>query len=323
MIQAESQQNKVASLAQQAFRPSISQPDYRASIPKDVLVQVEKKARRHQKKLDEASKSEPAVAAMMMGDEGSPIAFIPGVMQAPMMPVAAPRHKVSTQKAWSPVPAYIPNSIPKSPSMPRKHVMMESSMGRWMIPSTPGYRTISVFIPTSTSDPKLFQPHYPDMVKQALNQWTEASEGLLRFTYTDTPRKADIRINWVEKCTGQTGCVGFTRSQMDGNRNITRATVDVQTWGIFDKQEPAMPGMLRVTILHELGHAIGLDHTHSPADVMDSGENVIRSWSEWRAYEPMLSEGDRQALYGIYATSWPTGDSLATATKGQKRSKSL
>jgi hypothetical protein len=106
-------------------------------------------------------------------------------------------------------------------------------------------------------------PGGDQLVTRAMQTWTKASDGRLTLQRTLVRTDADIQVF-------------FNRA--DGNYGETRPHVDPAT-GFIDRADVAIAADVPVdpltrqivaylTALHELGHAIGLDHTTNFSDIM-------------------------------------------------------
>lgn len=129
-----------------------------------------------------------------------------------------------------------------------------------------------------------------------LKQWEVASEGLIRFRLMDTAIKqkeaAHIEFRWRgETVKGRDYEVGHASRDVQGAR-IRRVTVTLI-------QEPIIDGHLTpekrrarllATVLHETGHALGLEHSDRSQDVM-----YYRGWQR-----DTLSENDSHRLRELY-----------------------
>lgn len=100
-----------------------------------------------------------------------------------------------------------------------------------------------------------------DLASWALRAWSEASERALTFR-ASPEEKARLRIYWARP---EGGRYGEARPiQVDGVRGAA----------VYVRTGPAAGDSLRrdviayLTCLHELGHALGLPHTRSFADIM-------------------------------------------------------
>lgn len=137
----------------------------------------------------------------------------------------------------------------------------------------------------------------PKGIFAVLRQWEAAYPGVIRFQLADTPaqcKSADILIRWSRQTTlGRDYEVGHTNRAVRGKR-ITGAEITLIVSPVIDRHiGPAQQQQrLFATILHEMGHALGLEHSESREDVM-----YYRGWQ--RGY---LSNGDIQRMKTLYST---------------------
>jgi predicted Zn-dependent protease len=129
-----------------------------------------------------------------------------------------------------------------------------------------------------------------------IKQWEAASQGLIRFTLVEAtpwaPSTADIIITWTGQTTlGRDFEVGHTQRTVQG-KWLTHATITLI-------QEPVIDGhlspakrvqRLQATVLHEMGHALGLEHSQDKRDVM-----YYRGWQR-----TTLSIADIQRIQDLY-----------------------
>jgi hypothetical protein len=135
----------------------------------------------------------------------------------------------------------------------------------------------------------------PELAQWALEAWQAASEGKLTFQKAREPSRAQIRIHWV---TAREGLYG---EAVGGD--------------VYVRPEPG-EGLLRETIvyltcLHETGHALGLSHTDSFADIMYSfqyGGDIREYFDRYRRHllqrtdirkYPGMSAEDRRHLLAL------------------------
>lgn len=130
---------------------------------------------------------------------------------------------------------------------------------------------------------------------QAFRQWEAASGGLIRITPEPLPAHADIVIQWQRETTrGRDYEVGHTHRQVQGQL-IQRVTITLIEAPRIDAHLIPSKQALRLfsTLLHEAGHALGLEHSQHQGDVMHH-----RGWQHI-----FLSPNDSQRLNSLYATA--------------------
>ena len=155
-----------------------------------------------------------------------------------------------------------------------------------------------------------------DLAKMAFEAWSRESAGKLKFVETTARNAALVRIQWVspnEGLFGETQRI-LVNGKPGGLVYVMPAVADAGPLG----RQTIQDGLLRDTIVyltcvHELGHAVGLDHTRKFEDIMyyfgfggDIVEyfmryrNRLRSRSDISKYSG-LSGGDIETLHKLYS----------------------
>jgi hypothetical protein len=121
------------------------------------------------------------------------------------------------------------------------------------------------------------------LLDQALQQWTSASRGKILFVLNPSSNPsdakssdADIRIIGSTAVTlGRDYEVGHT-DRIIKNNQIHKATITLIADPVIDKtlNHSQRQHRLLATLLHEVGHAIGLEHSTNPQDNM-----FYRGWT--------------------------------------------
>ncbi|HEY9744711.1 MAG TPA: matrixin family metalloprotease [Oculatellaceae cyanobacterium] len=131
------------------------------------------------------------------------------------------------------------------------------------------------------------------LLHMALAQWEAASLGALSFQMLQTlPSQADLQLFWADETVpGREYEVGHTDRKLQGQW-LCQATVTLVTAPAIDARLSSGRRRQRLysTLLHELGHAIGLEHSESAADVMHH-----RGWQNL-----CLSENDIRRVRALY-----------------------
>jgi hypothetical protein len=145
---------------------------------------------------------------------------------------------------------------------------------------------------------------YRPLVRSAFDAWEAVS--LINFIEVVDSAEADIRLGDIEidgfPKPGQTTTLGIAQSWMTGN--VYSAA---QIW--FDVDAYQDRQTFFQVAQHEIGHAIGLDHSNDPADTMYFLSNPKNESGK-------LSAGDIsgvQQMYGVRANTPTVNTDFATA----------
>jgi predicted Zn-dependent protease len=160
---------------------------------------------------------------------------------------------------------------------------------------------ITVYI-DNKSVPPHYSPTYYTQVQKALNYWAEGGNGKLEYTpvfeIVDS-EKADISIRWVENLQKEMGApdgvAGATIPFIVNGRFVhADIVIGVGTyqWG---KWVPYSDTAMLAIVKHELGHALGLDHSNDKQDIMYPSNEQINNTN------PILSKYGSILLFAVYA----------------------
>ena len=159
-----------------------------------------------------------------------------------------------------------------------------SSNPRWALHSM-----IPVWI-----DRQNLPPQGDQLVERAMRTWTTASNGALTLQRTFVATDSGIRIHF----NGAGGNYGETRPHIGTSGFIDAAEVNIAADAPIDV-EPLTRGIIvYLTALHELGHALGLEHTTNFDDIM------------YLFRQP----GDGPRYFGNYRKLLKTADDIGTET---------
>jgi predicted Zn-dependent protease len=137
--------------------------------------------------------------------------------------------------------------------------------------STPWQRSDFPIKVAIWSDPEMkdLKAPFRQAVIDAFNRWKDASGGWLRFQIVDDQRQAKIVCKLVgvmrgNKYEGGGEKLGETLGDYDNKNADVLGFSRVEIFW----DEDSNPAHLRSTVLHEVGHALGLGHSNNTLDIM-------------------------------------------------------
>lgn len=150
----------------------------------------------------------------------------------------------------------------------------------------------------------VYIPEYGEFsgwMKQAFDTWEQNSQELIRFKYVSSPSNANIRVDFVDFVTNCNSkhSVGCTHTVKRG-KNYAAALITIgtkaknkinQNGQIYEHIGNRNPSNIYGVMLHEVGHALGLNHSENPESIMFPYDLQTLQY---------LTEEDLRLLYNKY-----------------------
>src|SRR3989338_10203088 len=166
--------------------------------------------------------------------------------------------------------------------------------------------TLSFFI--NRSFPPECDPAYVDDFYKSIEYWKNGGNGRLSFqpNFRDVENGGDVTVQWVrdlENVSEEVG--GITNIVLVPNKRFVSAKIRLACLGKFymisgDVAKEFSHREMKITSMHELGHALGLDHTDDLYDIMTKRQTIQLSpvGFDISSYNLNLNITPRRAMVG-------------------------
>lgn len=145
-----------------------------------------------------------------------------------------------------------------------QQVAYQNKILRWDTKKFP----LKVYVEENSSLPN----YYISNVKKAFKTWEDATDGLIRFEFIDTPLNADIDFKFINKDNStceEENCqyiLAFARPTVSGNK---LKKFDIRFSTANNLNQAFLPKEIYLGTLHEIGHSLGIiGHSFYEANLM-------------------------------------------------------
>jgi tetratricopeptide (TPR) repeat protein len=191
------------------------------------------------------------------------------------------------------------------------HDSVDRSPRKWDTKSAP----LTVYVADNDSVPG-FVPAFDQILRESFRDWSAVSDGKIQFVFVDEPCKAQICCRWTadKNELGSGDELGITGTQSDEQGRISHADIILLT---KFEEENVRPGEInkhcKVVDLHEIGHALGLNHSNERYDIMYPRVAPM-------GLEHPLTYRDHNTLVALYNIPSNSADTASLPTSPQTTS---
>jgi len=128
-----------------------------------------------------------------------------------------------------------------------------SGLGRWQYP-----KKIKTYIPPNHKR--------TEMMKHAFQRWTKVTNQQVIFVYVPDKKTAQLEVEFVNVIPNADREVGLTQTVTTAGNHILRSKIYIAEKN--SRMQSLSEDAVFTVMLHEIGHAIGLEHTTEPMSIM-------------------------------------------------------